>query len=339
MNLINKIDIRRLSRDFSKEPLRKKIKGRYTEEIPESDLRYLFIELNLNMEEIAKFFGISSVLVSTRLKEFGIKKSIEQQKERERETMLGRYGAEHPMLVPELKKKYENTCLEKYGTLSSNSSSEIKKKQKQGYLRNWGVDSPMKSEAVKEIMKENNLRKRGVEWVLQDLKVINKSKDTCLKKYGKTSYCQTKEYEERAYKSKKKNKSFNTSSAEQRIELFLKQKFPDLKTQYKEERYPFACDFYIPSLDLFIEYQGHWSHGDGLGAFNGYNKVHIEKLKIWLCRSNEVNFKGKLKKSYLDAMNVWTIKDPKKREVAKENNLNWVEFFEEKDLYKYFNGL
>lgn len=339
MNFINKIDIRRLSRDFSKEPLRKKIKGRYTEEIPESDLRYLFIELNLNMEEIAKFFGISSVLVSTRLKGFSIKKSIERQKERERETMLDKYGAEHPMLVPELKGKYENTCLEKYGTLSSNSNPEVKEKQKQGYLRNWGVDSPMKSEAVKEIMKENNLRKRGVEWVMQDSSVVDKSRRTCLKRYGKVSYCQTREYGEKSYQIKKKNGTLSTSSPEIRIHNFLERKYKDLKTQYREERYPFSCDFYIPSLDLFIEYQGHWSHGESSGPFNENNPEHINKLNKWKIKSTEINFLGKPKQSYLDAIKTWTVTDVEKRRVAKENNLNWVEFFEEKDLYKYFNGL
>ena len=29
----------------------------------------------------------------------------------------------------------------------------------------------------------------------------------------------------------------------------------------KYDRYPFACDFYISSLDLFIECNYHWTHG------------------------------------------------------------------------------
>ena len=34
----------------------------------------------------------------------------------------------------------------------------------------------------------------------------------------------------------------------------------DIIRQYNSERYPFSCDFYIKSLDVFIEYQGFWSH-------------------------------------------------------------------------------
>ena len=43
--------------------------------------------------------------------------------------------------------------------------------------------------------------------------------------------------------------------------FFLKERYPDVITQYKDDRYPFACDFYIPSLDLFIECNYHWTHG------------------------------------------------------------------------------
>lgn len=339
MDFISKIDIKKLSRDFNKEPLRKKIKGYYTEEIPESDLKYLFIELNLNMEEVAKFFKVSSALISSRLKLFGIKKSIWQQKERERITMIERYGAEHPMLIPEIKEKYERTCLEKYGTISSNSSPEVKEKQKQGYLRNWGVDSPMKSEVIKEIMKRNNLKRRGVEWVMQDSKVVDKSRSTCLEKYGKVSYCQTKECSEKSYQIKKRNGTLSTSSPEMRIYKFLEHRYKDVKSQYRDERYPFACDFYIPSLDLFIEYQGHWSHGESSGPFNKNNPEHINKLNKWKIKSTETNFSGKPKQSYLDAIKAWTISDVEKRELAKRNKLNWLEFFNEKDLYNYFEKL
>lgn len=63
--------------------------------------------------------------------------------------------------------------------------------------------------------------------------------------------------------TKLKNKTFNTSKIE---ELYYKQ-FCDIfgeeniLRQYKEERYPFNCDFYIKSQDLFIEINYYWTHG------------------------------------------------------------------------------
>ena len=35
----------------------------------------------------------------------------------------------------------------------------------------------------------------------------------------------------------------------------------DVKTEYKEERYPYHCDVYIPSKDLFIELNLFFTHG------------------------------------------------------------------------------
>ena len=34
-----------------------------------------------------------------------------------------------------------------------------------------------------------------------------------------------------------------------------------------------------------------------------------------------------MNKQYENAIHVWTISDPLKRKIAKENNLNWLEFF------------
>jgi len=31
---------------------------------------------------------------------------------------------------------------------------------------------------------------------------------------------------------------------------------------YGGERYPYEVDFWLPKYDLFIEIQGHWTHGD-----------------------------------------------------------------------------
>lgn len=54
--------------------------------------------------------------------------------------------------------------------------------------------------------------------------------------------------------SMKQNKSFNKSISEDQCYNLLKEIFPDIIRQYRDVRYPFNCDFYIPSNDLFIEY-------------------------------------------------------------------------------------
>ena len=122
---------------------------------------------------------------------------------------------------------------------------------------------------------------------------------------------------EKVYSTKRKNNTFNTSSVEELFEKYLHSKQYEYIRQYKDEnRYPFLCDFYIPKYDLFIEIQGNWTHGKH--PFNNTNKKDIEILNIW---------KSKNTTYYEKAIYDWTQRDVLKRNIAKENNLNYLEIF------------
>ena len=43
------------------------------------------------------------------------------------------------------------------------------------------------------------------------------------------------------------------------------------------------------------------------------------------------------KLSYKNAINVWTIRDPLKRKTAKDNGLNWLEFFTMDEFMKWYS--
>lgn len=90
----------------------------------------------------------------------------------------------------------------------------------------------------------------------------------------------------------------------------------DIRTQYSSNEYPFRCDFYIITLNLYIEINGFWTHG--YHAFNKDNKNDIEKLNYW---------KSKNSRFYKSAINIWTNVDVHKRKIAKENKLNYLEIF------------
>lgn len=83
---------------------------------------------------------------------------------------------------------------------------------------------------------------------------------------------------------------------------------------YDKDRYPFKCDFYIKSVDLFIEVNAHWTHG-GM-PFDGTNPHCIEQLKIW-------KEKSKTSKFYQNAITTWTVRDVRKQQIAIENHLNY----------------
>ena len=58
--------------------------------------------------------------------------------------------------------------------------------------------------------------------------------------------------------------------------------YPDTIRQYKDSRYPYNCDFYIPCLDLFIEFQGYWTHGEhpfNPNDINDINRLNLMKYK------------------------------------------------------------
>ena len=101
--------------------------------------------------------------------------------------------------------------------------------------------------------KQINLEKYGVDNYSKLPEAILKIKERFIEKYGVDNYVRTEEYKERSleiqekiYQTKKRKNSFNYSSDEKLIEQFLIKKFPDLKTQYRDERYPFHCDFSLP---------------------------------------------------------------------------------------------
>ena len=60
---------------------------------------------------------------------------------------------------------------------------------------------------------------------------------------------------EKMTKSKELNGTFNISTPELDYKKYLENKYgqENVLTQYRDPRYPYRCDFYIRSLDLFLE--------------------------------------------------------------------------------------
>ena len=85
-------------------------------------------------------------------------------------------------------------------------------------------------------------------------------------------------------------------------------------------RYPFHCDFYIKSLDLFIELNASWVHGGHW--FDSSNSEDIVKVQ---------DFQSRLangKRFYEVALRIWTDRDVLKRDTAIRNNLRYLVFWD-----------
>ena len=100
--------------------------------------------------------------------------------------------------------------------------------------------------------------------------------------------------------------------------------------QYKSEKYPFSCDFYIPDKDLYIEYNGTWTHGKHL--FDSTNKDDIYKLNEW-------KEKSKKSKYYKKAIYTWADLDVRKNNIAKQNNLNYLSFYNILDVKDFLSKI
>lgn len=214
----------------------------------------------------------------------------------------------------------------------SNSNKNVREKQQKTCIKLYGDKCNFTK--YKETLKN----KYGVENTFARQDIIRKLKETWLQKYGVDNYAKlpehreklsSKECVEKRNETKRKNGTFNTSKPEDESYNLLKEKYPDVIRQYKDkERYPYYCDFYIQDLDLFIECNYHWTHGD-----HPYNKNNINDIEL----ANR--WKNSDSKYMNIAYNTWTIRDVKKRQIVKENNLNWIEFFNINEFKNWLNKL
>ena len=282
-------------------------------------------------------------------------------REKYHQTCLEKYGAKDMFSIDEIQNKIKINIKNKYNVDNISKLDEIKEKKRQTCLNNFGVNYGFNTELAK-----NNLRikyKKNKDEIIEKIKrskldkygnenFVNpkKTKQTCFKKYGvdnvfkleKLIQKRLKTFKSIAFKekiskilssqevqnkinaTKRKNNSFSTSKPEEESYLLLKEKYNDVKRQYKSEEYPYLCDFYIPSLDLYIECNYHWTHGN-----HAYDPTNIEDnllLEKWKQKPNSF---------YDSAIKVWSISDVIKRNLAKENKLNWIEFFSIDDFKKW----
>lgn len=268
-----------------------------------------FIDKNNSAEETIQKFNLGSISGLYRiLKHYNIKK-------------------------PSIKRAecVKEGCIKKYGVTASSKAESVKKKVKENNLEKYGVEYPSKLSSTKEKIKKTCLEKYGVDNVFKSKKIQRKQKETCLKKYKvdnafkateiknkideyyqNTFNCTHNEY---IFNKMKENNSFGKSDEEEYfynklLEIFGKE---DIIRQYKSKVYPFNCDFYIKSLNAYVELNLHWTHGGHL--FTGTEEDNIQ-LNRW-------KEKAKTSAFYVNAINVWTRADVTKCKMAKENNLNY----------------
>lgn len=298
-----------------------------------------------------KKYGVDAPMKSSKIKEkskqvclekYGVENISQffEAKEKYKQTCLEKYGVDNPFKLEktkinshskEAKEKQRKTCLEKYGVENSFQSKEVRQKYKENYKRKYGVENPFQNEIIKEKIKQTCLEKYGVDKAIKSDLVKEKCKQTCLEKYGSSSPMKNSYIVNKSINKRIQNNTWSTSKPEEELYLYIKERFPSVKRQYKDkERYPYFCDFYIPELDLFLELNGTWTHGNHPYDMNSKEDNSI--LNIWKEKSKEHPM-------YLSAIKTWVVSDVNKRNKAKENHLNFKEVWNLDEGKEFINKL
>ena len=193
---------------------------------------------------------------------------------------------------------------------------EVLKRKNESFERRYGegITNPFQSEDVKRQIDRTNLER-----------------------YGTKRYTQTKSYRMRVssmhdeIEAKKKrthfaNSSFCDSKPETVAFNILRRKFPDLVRQYSSVEYPYSCDFFSKSENLYMEFNGTWTHGGH--PFNPVDENDVKTLDEWRRKAEKNDY-------YRNAIYTWTELDPRKMDTARKNGINLKVFWSLEDVYDF----
>lgn len=223
---------------------------------------------------------------------------------------------------------YREYCSKK----CSNSSKKKINDGKESSLKKFGCISPSQTSEVKKKISDS-LKINSEE------RKINQ-KETWLKTLGVSNPMKLQKCKDKSDETKRKNNSYGKSREEEDLLYEIMKKYPSTLTQYKSKYYPFKCDFYIPEKDLYIEYQGFWTHGDH--PFDENNIDDLRILENW--KQKEKEFKEiypEKHTTYSDAIYTWSILDVRKRKYVEKFNLNYIALWNSdiKDINKIFEKI
>ena len=249
-----------------------------------------------------------------------------------KQTMLDRYGVDSYMKTIDFKNKSkvyqdknkdsmkehrQKTMIKKYGVKYNFNRKEVIDKNKIATTTN----------AAKEKRKHTLLERYGVDCILKLPEIQEKAQKNSHTPEAISKIHANRDYRQIAIATAKTKKENGNKS---KLELAFEQKCNELNikyiAEYSDERYPFACDYYLPDLDCFIEIHGSWVHTDHI-----YNKLQDKDLyNLW-------KNKSKTSKYYASAIRTWTQKDPTKLKFAEQNKLNYIILWNIDDINEWFS--
>lgn len=337
-------------------------KGRSLEKIniDKKELYNYYIVQNLSIEECAEIFRCSNPVIIRRLRKYGIKKQVEAFTEDElymeyilnnhtvsecmeifkctrwmiesRITKFGMYKPKEMIRRAESRLNILFDDLYEYYIYDNHTKKESAKHfncsvtrigdliHKYGIIKKKSYKSINKDELYNFYITENHSYKETAKHFMTSIPSISRA----CRYYGiKKDRSLVADISDR---TKRINHTYGKSKPEDNFYNYLCEKYgsDNVFRQYEDDRYPFLCDFYIKTTDVFVELNLFWTHGGA--PFDDKNPEHINTLKTWEKR-------GETHPHYLQAINTWTIRDPLKIKTAIKNNIKYVTYYNKDDLY------
>ena len=311
-----------------------KIRGK---EYSFSEMYDYYMTQNNSLEDSAAHFCVTKSLFSNIMYHYGVKKPRQLTLKHNRITCLKKYGDANYNNI----EKHKQTCLERYGVDNVRKSEEVKQKIRDTHINNFGSIENYYEHVVNKT-RQTCREKYGVDSYLSTEECREKIRSTLLEHYGVTSPMKSDEIKnkydffdiaKKSFATKLRNGTTNTSKPENNLYEILVNKFgkDDVIRQYCDDnRYPFHCDFYIKSIDLFIELNLYFTHGKH--PFGTVKDEDDKQLSIWKDRAKKSKF-------YENAINVWTNLDVNKQKYARQNHLNYIMIYNMKEYDEFIYSL
>jgi len=260
-------------------------------------------------------------------------------------------------------KKAQETCKLKYNNISYMHTKEFREKSKNTNITLRGVqyalqDKDVRSKCYKTRTKDGkpyiNYSKSKLTLEKHFGKnyrqiITNKIINTNIIKTGVKCIFQLKKYrdklqlqstKQKRYETMRRNKTHcNPSKPEDNCYNLLLTKFlkDDIERSYMNDKYPFKCDFYVKSLNLYIEC--HFSQFHQGKPFDKNNKQDLIKLLCLQLKSLKLRKNKNIKNQYDFMIYTWTDLDPRKLQTFKQNNLNYKIFYNLDEFLDWFETI
>lgn len=214
----------------------------------------------------------------TNLKKYGVENPFQSEaiKAKSKETLKEKYGVEYISQSAEIKRKVTTA----WNNKSNEERTRIKESRKQSCIEKYGVENPVQSEEIQQKIRATNLKKYGVEYHIASEEVRKKSnqtmlhrygtlhpmtleylqnrrKATCIKIYGTDHHMKSKEYIEKAFKSRS-----TEVSRLSKLNLEFKELLDSINISCELE-YRIDNKFYdirITGTNILLEIDPTWTH-------------------------------------------------------------------------------